>query len=213
MSGKAVVAKPRAKPRKLDRRSVKTRDRLGDALIALMVEKPLDSVTVQEVLERAGISRSTFYAHFEDKNDLFLSDMEDFLETFSNALSRNHDKSERVFPVQELFAHVRDAHAIYSALVAANRLHDFLDLAQQHFARGIERRLTEIPRAAGIAPKQRAPLAQAHAGALVSLLTWWTHSRSQLTAAEMDELFHRTVWAAAPQQAPRAAAKSTRVRP
>src|SRR5882762_5502953 len=59
---------------KTDRRVVRTRDVLGDALMALIREMPFESITVQHVLDRAGVSRSTFYEHYEDKNDLFLSD-------------------------------------------------------------------------------------------------------------------------------------------
>jgi AcrR family transcriptional regulator len=58
---------------------LRTRDTLGDALVALMQEKNFDEITVCEVLDRAGVVRSTFYAHYRDKDDLFLSDIEDFL--------------------------------------------------------------------------------------------------------------------------------------
>src|SRR5689334_7156318 len=78
--------------KKTDRRILRTRDRLGDALIALIQEKPFDQVTVQEVLDRAGVGRSTFYLHYRDKDDLFLSDAEDFLDAMAMALSRNRDK-------------------------------------------------------------------------------------------------------------------------
>ena len=73
---------------KQDRRILRTRDKLGDALIALMQEKDFDDITVQNVLDRAGVGRSTFYVHYRDKNDLFLSDVEDFLELTSSALKR-----------------------------------------------------------------------------------------------------------------------------
>ena len=56
--------------KKIDRRVRATRDGLGDALIALMHEKPFETITVQHVLERAKVSRSTFYSHYSDKNDL-----------------------------------------------------------------------------------------------------------------------------------------------
>jgi AcrR family transcriptional regulator len=59
--------------RKPDQRILRTRNRLGNALIALILEKPIDEVTVQQVLNRAGVGRSTFYLHFRDKDDLFLS--------------------------------------------------------------------------------------------------------------------------------------------
>ena len=63
---------------KIDRRVRRTRDLLGDALVALMQEKPFETITVQHVLDRARIGRSTFYTHYRSKDDLFLSDLEDF---------------------------------------------------------------------------------------------------------------------------------------
>ena len=51
---------------------------LGDALVSLMIEKSYDEITVQQVLERAKVGRSTFYTHYVDKNDLFMSDVDDF---------------------------------------------------------------------------------------------------------------------------------------
>ena len=56
--------------KKEDQRVRRTRDRLGDAMMALLVEKPFDDITVQDVLDRAEVSRSTFYAHFRDKTEL-----------------------------------------------------------------------------------------------------------------------------------------------
>jgi AcrR family transcriptional regulator len=52
--------------KKTDARVRRTRDALGDALIALMQEKPFDTITVQDVLDRAHVSRSTFYSHYSD---------------------------------------------------------------------------------------------------------------------------------------------------
>jgi hypothetical protein len=109
-------------------------------------------------------------------------------------LSRRADASERVAPVRELFAHVAGERRLYEALIAAGRLHDFLDLARGHFARAIERRLAELPRASGIEGGQRAALGHAHAGALLSLMTWWLDRGAPGSPAEMDDLFHRLVW-------------------
>src|SRR5689334_11610301 len=92
--------------KKEDQRVQRRRDRLGDALISLLLEKAFDDITVQEVLGQARFSRSTFYAHYRNKNDLFLSDAEDFVENMANALSRFGDQSERVAPVQELSSHM-----------------------------------------------------------------------------------------------------------
>lgn len=56
---------------------------------------------MQEVLDRASVGRSTFYLHYRDKDDLFLSGFEDGLEMWSTTLSRKLEKSHRVAPVAE----------------------------------------------------------------------------------------------------------------
>lgn len=175
----------------------RTRDRLGDALVELLVQKPFDDITVQNVLDRTGVSRSTFYTHYRDKNDLFLSDAEDFFEGMATALSRFADKSERVAPVQELFAHIAEVRPFYNALVESGRIHDVMELGQDHFARGIEQRLNEIPRARTIPSERRGAIAHGLAGSLFSLLTWWVQHGMTLSPQEMDKLFHRLVWAGA----------------
>jgi AcrR family transcriptional regulator len=180
--------------KKTDARVRRTRDALGDALIALMQEKPFDTITVQDVLDRAHVSRSTFYAHYSDKDDLLMSDAEEFFEALSMALSAHGDKSDRVFPVQEFFTHLSDVQPFFKALVKSGKYQENMDLARGHFARGIERRLSELPRSKSIPANQLPAIAFTHAGALLSLLTWWLDRGMRESPAEMDELFHRMVW-------------------
>ncbi len=180
--------------KKTDARVRRTRDALGDALIALMQEKPFDTIKVQDVLDRAHVSRSTFYTHYSDKDDLLMSDAEEFFEALSMALSQHDDKSDRVFPVREFFAHLSDVQPFFKALVKSGKYHENMELARGHFARGIERRLAELPRGKNIPANQLPAIAFAHAGALLSLLSWWLDRGMRESPAEMDELFHRMVW-------------------
>ena len=177
---------------KVDRRIRRTRDTLGDALVALMQEKSFEEITVQEVLDRAGVGRSTFYAHYRDKEDLFLSDVEDFMEMMSTLLTRHAVSLERVAPVAELFAHITDVREFYAAMVASGKAKDVQELGQGFFARSIEERL----RMAGVEMEPAELKAQAHAlaGALFSLLDWWLDHRMTESPEAMDALFHRMVW-------------------
>jgi AcrR family transcriptional regulator len=195
MSGKKtpVKAKSKLKPR-MDRRARRTRDALGDALIDLMQERPFNTITVQDVLDRAEVGRSTFYTHYRDKEDLFLSDVEDFWEAISTMLERNQEDSKRVAPVRELFTHVAQAKLFRDALVASGKVHDVMELGQGQFARAIEQRLIKLSTAQGTAPGQFAAVAHALAGALFSSLSWWIDRGTPLSAAEMDCAFHRLVW-------------------
>src|SRR5690349_18531587 len=66
----------------LDRRVRRTREAIHQALMALMLEKGYDAVTVSEIIERADIGRSTFYAHYTDKRDVLFASLDglaDFL--------------------------------------------------------------------------------------------------------------------------------------
>src|ERR1700686_903574 len=127
MSGKKPIVKAKAT---VDRRARRTRDALGDALVGLMQEKPFDEIKVQDVLDRAGVGRSTFYTHYRDKNDLFLSDVEDFWEAISSMLERSGEDSKRVAPVRELFTHIAEAKVFRDALVASGKAHDVMELGQ-----------------------------------------------------------------------------------
>lgn len=182
------------KGRKPDQRIRRTHERLGSALVELIQEKPIDSVTVQEVLDRASVGRSTFYVHFRGKDDLLLSQLETFLGTMSTMLSVRKEKSRRVVPVAEMFAHIGGQNKIYRALADSGRLNDFFDLAQGYFGRGIGQRLIESARLSNLARREIDARAAAWAGSLLSLLRWWLdHGAKELPQA-MDDLFHRMFW-------------------
>src|SRR5215468_6910978 len=123
MSGKPSVVKPKAK---MDRRTRRTRDALGDALVELMQQMPFKDITVQQVLDRAEVGRSTFYEHYRDKNDLFFSDVDDFWKMMASHLSRSGETSNRVAPVRELFAHVGEVKEFRAALIASGKVHDVM---------------------------------------------------------------------------------------
>jgi AcrR family transcriptional regulator len=54
-----------------DRRILRTRRVLNEALAALLIEKDLDHISVRELIEKADVSRSTFYMHYTDIYDLY----------------------------------------------------------------------------------------------------------------------------------------------
>ena len=180
--------------RKPDQRIRRTCERLGSALLALIQEKPIDDVTVQQVLERASVGRSTFYLHYRDKDDLLLSQLEGFLKIMSTALAVRKEASHRVVPVAELFAHIGNQNKLYRALADSGRLPDFFDLAQGYFARGIEQRLTESKRLSNLPQREWAARAAALAGSMLSLLRWWLDRGEKESPSAMDDLFHRMVW-------------------
>jgi AcrR family transcriptional regulator len=168
---------------------------LGDALIELMQERPFKSVTVQDVLDRAKVGRSTFYEHYRDKNDLLLSDVEDFWEMMSSMIERRGEDSKRVAAVRELFSHLAEVKNLREAMIASGKAHDVMELGQGHFARSIEKRLMKLCAAREPKAGQFTAMAHAFAGALFASLNWWIDRGMPVPPAEMDDQFHQLVWA------------------
>lgn len=183
---------------KVDRRIRRTRDTLGDALVELIREKPFDDITVQEILDRAGVGRSTFYTHYRDKQDLFLGEVEDFFERLSTVLTRTGAEAERLAPVAEFFSHLSDVQDFYRSLVTSGKANDVWALGRGYFARSIEERL----RLAGVKMEPVAMAAQAFAlsGSMFALLEWWLDHGRKNDPKEMDRIFHSMAWKGIPRR-------------
>lgn len=78
-----------------DRRVRRTQKLLHRALISLVLEKHYDLITIQEILDRADIGRSTFYAHFSGKDELLISGIDDLRDTLESAIHSERSPSKR----------------------------------------------------------------------------------------------------------------------
>lgn len=191
--GPISAAEPLSK-KGIDARILRTRSQLGTALLNLILEKPIKTVTVQDILDRSGVGRSTFYLHYRDIDDLLMSQLEMFCETMSTTLSIHKDTSQRVAPVAELFAHIGNQNRLYRVLSDSGHVKDFFELAEGCFARGIERRLAESGRLKHLPQRELAARAAALSGSLFALLRWWLDRGEKESPTEMDNLFHSLVW-------------------
>jgi AcrR family transcriptional regulator len=193
------VRKPRRKApvptskRAAPSRSERTQRALGEALVGLMHERPFEEITVQDVLDRARIGRATFYAHFRNKNDLFLSGYERMLASMEAHLTRATGVPGRVAPVAEFFSHVAGAERLVAALRASGQIDSIWKLGAAHFAKIIERRLAVL---APPGAMSRALAARLYAAALMEMLEWWLDRQPRLPAERMDKLFHDFVFSA-----------------
>src|SRR5262249_39919028 len=73
--------------RKIDRRIQRTHELLRNALMQLIEERGYETITIQDITDRANVSRTTFYLHFRDKDDLLFTTME---ELYDNLVEQIH---------------------------------------------------------------------------------------------------------------------------
>ena len=181
------------KQQKEDRRSQRTYHLVSSAFIELLVENHYDAITVQDILDRAGIGRSTFYTHYFDKADALEQMMEQTTETLSHHLCPRPG-AQGIVPSLELFRHVHQHHQIFQALVRhAGAV--FWETMQATLSRAVEQVL-ESTLPATLAPS--VPLAAVSvylAGAFVNLLKWWLSAEVPYTPEQVDHVFQQLVMA------------------
>lgn len=93
----------------MDRRQKKTRQAIFSAFGTLLEKKSYNHITVQEIIDEANIGRSTFYAHFETKDELLRAMCTDiFHHVFSEKLTheKNHDFSSDNYGIEKKITHM-----------------------------------------------------------------------------------------------------------
>lgn len=185
--------------RKTDRRVQKTRALLYEALIDLMIEKGYEAITVQDLIDRANVGRSTFYSHFEDKEQLLVSNMEqlrEFLAEQRRQAARQGSASSRFGFSFAMLQHVQGHKRLYKA-VAGKQSGAVVLRHMQRMLAGLVQEEIEALEAhrsdAGGFSIPREVLTDFIVGTFMTLLAWWMDRSAPCSAVEVDRMFHRLV--------------------
>lgn len=203
----------------VDRRVQKTRKLLQDALIELVAEIGYETVTIQEILDRANVGRSTFYAHFQDKDQLLHSILDRLNELFEQHKKRVLDTAKNLggvdnahpihslSPTLSLFQFVGQNHRFFKAMLGnrgygifAKPVYDYV-FAHVH---GIFTKPVHDEALARLHTLLERPISRekygsleseiaAHyfASALMGILVWWVEKDIPCSAEEIDRLFRQ----------------------
>ena len=197
---KRPILVQKSKPtNKIDRRVQRTRQLLRDALTEVVLEKGYEAATVQDILDRANLGRSTFYTHYRDKHELLVSGFVHLKELFEHYDSNQpHGKPERHArrypPTLLFFRHAAEHHRLYKAILQSKQGAEIV----QHY---IYKMVTNV---AGkhlkqLIPKGKKPpvphelLVHFLATSLLSTLTWWLNHDMPYPPEEILEMYHRLV--------------------
>jgi AcrR family transcriptional regulator len=183
------------KKARIDRRVQRTRQLLQDALLALILEKGYAAITVQDILDRANLGRSTFYVHYRDKDDLLVSEFEHFKVMFEQYEAQPPGDGHKMAasaptPSLAFFRHAGEQHRLYQAMVGKQGgevvqkyLYRYVfDLMKDHLSRPIAR--------AGQLTVPRDILIHHVVSSFLSLLTWWLDHDMPYSAERMEEIFN-----------------------
>ena len=179
------------KQRKADHRSQRTYRLVSSAFTELLLEKPYDEILVQDIFDRAGIGRTTFYAHYIDKEDVLGSMTEQMLEMFTHQIIHSTAR-QRVVPSLELFQHVYQAqHQQFQALMRGH--------AGEHLWEALQTALSILCAEKRSAPIPLPVISEYLASAFLTLLKWWLSADLPYPPEQMESIFQQLalpgVWA------------------
>lgn len=177
-----------AAPQGIDRRVVRTRKLLEDALIELTLERGYASVTVEDICRRANVGRSTFYAHHASKSDLRHAAIERHLRSALDGTADQHGVSDdHFFPFTlPLLEHAKTHRPAHRAATREDTIHD--EVVDRLRSKIRETLANHYRRPPGL-PIEFA--AEFLTGAFQQILHWWLQSDKTYSPEEIDRLFSR----------------------
>ena len=174
----------------IDRRARRTRTALHEALMHLTVERGYDDLSVADIADRADVGRSTFYAHFTDKDDLLRSSLAALRSILvQEQAATRHDGPDGLFGFTRFFtSHLAEQQALYRAMMRGRSGAIMIDY--------IHHAIADILRTE-LAPHARSTTAgfdieltvQFLVGGYLSVLTWWVERGATAPPERIEQAF------------------------
>lgn len=180
-----------------DRRVLRSRRLLQEALVALILERGYDAVTVQAVLDRADVGRATFYAHFESKEALLFSLFEDLRASLQYELAGITPRTVARFGeghglLTPLFAHAARNRRLYRALLGSRDGAALLRYLREALATPMREHLRGAVAEHRVSPSIEVEIVvTAFVSTVLGVLVWWLETERSQTPAEMDRAIER----------------------
>ena len=182
-----------------DLRIRRTHKFLQEAMIALIIERGFDAITVGDITERAMINRATFYRHYQDKYDLVAKIFEETTNQLVEQMQPFHQDTWQTNPVDiwvRLFAHVAEHGRLYRAMLGKNGSSWFAARMREHITNLMLQGERQQEQDDG--PKQRRYAAMPQglpamqlAHVLIGTIIWWLESDKNYTPKQMATWFYR----------------------
>jgi AcrR family transcriptional regulator len=175
-----------------DRRVNRTIQLLRDALIDLCLERGYDSLTIQDITDRANLGRATFYLHFRDKDELLFSilretadELYEQIDTKLNAMFRYGD----VTPLQITFQHAAENRNLYQIILHRHGVGSVERELRDYVASKAEKHIEEVLHGSP-SPFPIKLSSNIVAQALLGTLEWWLENDTPYPADYMARAFY-----------------------
>jgi AcrR family transcriptional regulator len=176
-----------------DRRVGKTRKALKEALTDLILEKGYEEVTVQDIIDRADVGRSTFYAHFIDKDDLLMAILADLDVPSPDTSSWKPDDPAFGWTL-ELFRHFGSGKRLFKAVGSSQSGALARRETTQRLERLAQAELSRLKAARRLDAFKLQTVVRFLVGTFIGFMDWWMREENEhLPAEQVDHAFRSLV--------------------
>lgn len=178
---------------KQDRRSQRTKQALIEALITLLAVKHYDTISIKDIVDQANVGRSTFYAHFQTKDDLLKRGFERVLDMLLQHIILNQTNQNLSIDTTALFRHAQGHYELYRTLAWGS---GFGIITVEGHAALSAKLLEHLSQFAPESMESSVPLpvlSCSLSGSLLILLKWWLDNKMPYSPERMDEIFQKLV--------------------
>lgn len=107
-------------------------EHITDTVLRLLKEKPLNDISISEIVSIAGVGRTSFYRNYETKEDVIKKYIEDLIEAWEREYKAS-GKNSNAEMYGSLFKHLKDNADFYLLLKERNLMHLFLEVFLEKF--------------------------------------------------------------------------------
>lgn len=176
-----------------DRRSQRTQQALIDALIALLSIKHYDAISIQDIVEKANVGRSTFYAHYQTKDDLLIMGFGRVLDMLLEFVVLSETNNHLELDTTSLFQHARGHYELYKTLAWGSGLDILIRDGHNSLRLKVQERLTQFKTGKDLSSDALSILSYHLAGSLLLLLKWWLDNKMPNSPEQMNEMVQQLV--------------------
>jgi AcrR family transcriptional regulator len=111
-----------------DRRIIRTKEAFKEALKSLMLEQSYDSITINDISQRADYNRVTFYSHYKNKDELYRDIINDLLYGMISVMADPSLQSNNPIPLSKLealFSYIYANSSIFKVMYSDNKIPGF----------------------------------------------------------------------------------------
>lgn len=179
----------------MDRRTQKTNKAIVDAFTSLLEQKRYSKITIQEIIDQADIGRSTFYSHFETKDELLktmCTDIFDHIFELSLPSEDSHDflKANVSYytVITHMLYHIKDNAAVIKGVLGSESGELFMKYFKEYFNKQIEKILSfRIINDTCDIPLDF--LINHISGSFIEMIRWWSQNNMRQSPEEMASYF------------------------